>query len=303
MNTSKASKTITLTGTQKPFLERSEILNMYYNDIREHKVLTQDETTALFELYQNGNEKEKEFAKNTIFEHNAKLVTSMARQYCTPNDNLMDLIQEGNIGLLNAIDKFDLTKESSFQKFALFYIRREINHFKVDYTPIVCQTNRSKTDSVVNTIISDFVQREHRNPTSEEVLEVYNQEHDNKKIVNKEDVINVEYVYIDNLDATDGEFSDSQGFLDYSSKSESFNDYIRQSNNDFNKEMISTLIEGLTPNEKKAISLFYGLDGGIESSLSMIGTVMNCTPERARQLCVSATNKMRKKSESLSYSI
>ena len=59
MNISKASKTITLTGTQKPFLERSEILNMYYNDIREHKVLTQDETTALFELYQNGNEKEK----------------------------------------------------------------------------------------------------------------------------------------------------------------------------------------------------------------------------------------------------
>ena len=79
--------------------------------------------------------------------------------------------------------------------------------------------------------------------------------------------------------------------------------HIKKNVNDFDKETISTLIDGLTPNEKKAISLFYGLDGGIESSLSMIGTVMNCTPERARQLCVSATNKMRKKSESLSYSI
>lgn len=301
MNNSKASKTITLTGTQKPFLERDEILNMYYNDIRKYEVLTQDETTELFKLYQNGTSAEKEYAKNKLFNHNAKLVTSMARQYCTINDNLMDLIEEGNIGLLNAIDKFSLDKESSFQKFALFHIRREINLFKINYSPIVQQTNRSKTDNVVTNIISDFTQRENRMPTDDEILEQYNLENPDKPIVEKEDMVSVEYVYIDSLEPVQGEFTDSQSYLDFSNKTSSYNEYLRDIENNYNKDMLKTLMVGLTPNEKKAITLFYGLEDGIETSLSIIGTLMNCTSERARQLCKAAIDKMHKKAEKLSY--
>ena len=61
MKNSKASKTITLTGTHKPFLGRDETLNMYYNDIRKYAVLSQEETIGLFKLYQNGTKEEKEF--------------------------------------------------------------------------------------------------------------------------------------------------------------------------------------------------------------------------------------------------
>ena len=301
MNTS--SKTITLTRTQKPFLERDELLTMYYNDIRAYEPLDEGETFELFKLYQNGTASEKEFAKTKLFNHNTKLVVSMARKYCSVNDNLMDLIEEGNIGLLNAIDKFSLEKDSSFQKFALFHIRREINLYKINYTPIVQQTNRSKTDNIVKGIIDRFVQNEQRNPTPDEVLEIYNEENKDKTINNTEDMINVEYVYIDNFNASDGTFSDSQAFIDFSDTTSSFNEAIRTEQNDYNSEMINILMEGLTPKEKEAITLFYGLGCDMEYNLTMITTQMNCSSERARQLCAAAMKKMKKKSEALSFSI
>ena len=301
MNTS--SKTITLTRTQKPFLERDELLTMYYNDIRAYEPLTENETIELFKTYQNGSASEKEVAKTKLFNHNTKLVVSMARKYCSVNDNLMDLIEEGNIGLLNAIDKFSLDKDSSFQKFALFHIRREINLYKINYTPMVQQTNRSKTDNIVKNIIDKFIQREQRNPTPDELLEIYNEENKEKLINNTADVINVEYVYIDNFNASDGTFMDSQSFIDFSGATSSFNEAIRTEQNDYDKEMIGVLMEDLTPKEKEAITLFYGLGSGTEYSLSMIATQMNCSSERARQLCASATNKMKKKSEVLSFSL
>ena len=303
MKNSKASKTITLTGTQKPFLGHDETLNMYYNDIRKYAVLSQEETTELFKLYQNGTKEDREFAKNKLFKHNAKLVISLARQYCTVNDNLMDLIEEGNIGLLNAINKFSLDKESSFQKFALFHIRREINLFKVNYSSIVQQTNRSKTDNNITNIISSFIQRENRMPTDEEILAEYNEKNPTKQIVEKSDMVSVEYVYIDSLEPINGEFTDSQSFLDYSSKTSSCNEYLRKIEGDRHKKMLKSLMVGLTPNEKKAVSLFYGLDDGIETSLSVIGTLMNCTSERARQLCKAAVDKMHKRAEQLSYAL
>ena len=301
MNTS--SKTITLTRTQKPFLERDELLTMYYNDIRAYEPLTENETIELFKTYQNGSASEKEAAKTKLFNHNTKLVVSMARKYCSVNDNLMDLIEEGNIGLLNAIDKFSLNKDSSFQKFALFHIRREINLYKINYTPMVQQTNRSKTDNIVKNIIDKFIQREQRNPTPDELLEIYNKENKEKLINNTADVINVEYVYIDNFNASDGTFMDSQSFIDFSGATSSFNEAIRTEQNDYDKEMIGVLMEDLTPKEKEAITLFYGLGSSTEYSLSMIATQMNCSSERARQLCASATNKMKKKSEVLSFSL
>ena len=301
MNTS--SKTITLTRTQKPFLGRDELLTMYYNDIRAYEPLTENETIELFKTYQNGSSSEKKAAKTKLFNHNTKLVVSMARKYCSVNDNLMDLIEEGNIGLLNAIDKFSLDKDSSFQKFALFHIRREINLYKINYTPMVQQTNRSKTDNIVKNIIDKFIQREQRNPTPDELLEIYNEENKEKLINNTADVINVEYVYIDNFNASDGTFMDSQSFIDFSGATSSFNEAIRTEQNDYNKEMIGVLMEDLTPKEKEAITLFYGIGSGTGYSLSMIATQMNCSSERARQLCASATNKMKKKSEVLSFSL
>ena len=302
MSNSKSRKII-LTKTQKPFLGRNESLNMYYNDIRKYSVLSQEETAELFQLLHNGTDKEMEYAKDKLFNHNAKLVTSLARQYCTANDNLMDLIEEGNIGLLNAISKYRTDKESSFQKFALYHIRREINLFKINYSPIVQQTNRSKTDSNISNIVSNFMQKERRTPTEEEILDEYNRQNPTKKIIEKTDMISVEYVYIDSLEATNGDFTDSQSYLDYSDKTCSFNDYMHKAENENNAAMLELLMNGLTPKEKKAISLFYGLDGGFEASLNTIGTLMNCTSERARQLCKAAIEKMQKKAEQLAYSL
>lgn len=289
------TKTITLTKTQKPFLVRDEILTMYYNDIRKYPLLSQDETKELFHMFNNGSLSERKYARTKLFNHNARLVTSMARQYCGMNDNLMDLIEEGNIGLLNAINKYDINKASSFQKFALFHIRREINLFKTNYSAMVQQANRSKTDNKISAIVSSFIQRENRMPTDDEILSEYNEKNPQKKINEKEDTITVEYVYIDSFAPRGGEFTDTQSYLEYSNKTCSHNDYMGKIINDCNKELLNRLMTGLTPNERRAITLFYGLENGIECSLGVAGTIMNCTSERVRQLCKSAVDKMARK--------
>lgn len=303
MNNSTSTKRIILSGTQKPFLERNEQLVRYYNDIRRYEPLTPEETNRLFKLFHEGTKREREVAKTKLFNHNTKLVVSMARKYCSNNDNLMDLIEEGNIGLLNAIEQYRMDKDSSFAKYALYHIRREINLFKVNYTPIIKQTNRSKTDNVVSNITKAFIQKEQRKPTADELLEAYNEiSKKEKKVTYNEDMLNVEYVYIDSLDGekTD-DLKDGQSFLDYTSKSACANNYLKQIIDEHNEEVLNVFMADLNPKEKKAIRLFYGLENGIEESLCVIASRLGCTSERVRQLCANGLSKMQDKASKMAY--
>lgn len=296
------SKNIRLAGSQKPFLERNELLMKYYDEIRDYEVLSYEETIRLFEIYQTGSTEEKACAKRKIFNHNARLVVSLARQYCTNFDNIMDLIQEGNMGLLNAIDRFRIDKNSSFTKFALFYIRREVNLFKMNGTNLVRQTNRSKTRGTVSDIVSELMQEEDRMPTNEEIFERFNEKFSSSKIKNKSDISNIEYVFLSSMEANDGEFSDSQNFIDYTNATSSVNDCIASLAKSDNMEILNIFLKDLTPQEKEAIEYFYGINGQVALPWNIIGEKLNVSVAKVKQLCNSARYKMKKKAKALSYS-
>lgn len=287
------SKRIQLSGTRKPQIERNRSLNMYYRDIRPYKPLSQEETKELFKLYHNGTKEERDFAFNKICKHNMRLVVSLARDYCSSEDNINDLIQEGNIGLIRAIDMFDEENGTSFAGYSMYWIRRYINIFKTNTTPIVSQTNRSKTTNPIVTITNELLQSLERVPTPEEILDEYNLRYPNKPIKDSEDVVNVEYVYIDQLLSDTNQ--DAQSYNEYCSASEAYNDYSYEIENEYNKEMVSCLLNGLTEKETKAIRMIYGLDNGIETSISVIGSEMHVSNQRIHKLHKTALNKMRKK--------
>lgn len=300
--TTKIKGVCILNNAPKPFLERNDTTETYYNEVRKYKLISNEETFALLEEYQTAASSRKEEIRDILFKHNCRLVISVARAYCSSNDNLNDLIQEGNIGLLNAIEQFDFSKNSTFQKVALFYIRREINLFKMNASHIVQQTNRSKTNSVINGLVNSFIQQQERMPTPEELLDAYNNRYPNCRTLNSaQDIINVNYVYIDSLEGAghEEELVDGQNYLDYCSTSATINSCIGNEQKEYQHYKLSQLLTVLTPKEKQAILLYYGLTTGFDESLHMIGTKMNCSSERARQLCASALKKMQKQANYL----
>ena len=298
-----STKKITLTGVQKPFLERYKSLTKLYSEIGDCEPMSFEETKDWFDKYKNGSEKEKEEAFDKICKHNMKLVISMARQYCSTQDNLMDLIQEGNVGLVAAIEKYDANIGSSFQAHAMFHIRRYINLFKNNTTGIIQKTNRSKTAHTVHTITSNMTQKLERTPYPEEVLDEYNKHNKNKKIKDSGDFVNVEYVYIDNFETTTGDINDMGSFLDFNNQTRSENGYLREIEAEHNHKTVKALLETLNPKERKAITMYYGLEDGVESTLSMIGAELGVTSERARQLCSHAIEKMSTKAKEYAYAI
>lgn len=296
-----STKKITLTGIQKPFLERYKSLTKLYAEIGHCKPMSFEETSEWFDKYHNGTEKEKEEAFEKICKHNMKLVISMARQYCSTQDNLMDLIQEGNIGLIAAIEKYNPNIGSSFQAHAMFHIRRYINLFKNNTTSIVQKTNRSKTAHIVHTLTSKMTQDLERTPYPEEVLDEYNKHNKKKKVKDSDDFVNVEYVYIDNFETSTGDINDMGSFVDFNNHTGSENGYLRDIEAEQKHKTLQALLQELTPKERKAITMFYGLEDGIESSLSVISMTLGVTAERARQLCSHAIKKMSAKAKDYAY--
>lgn len=295
-NQIQSNKVISLEYVPKPFLERNDSLVRYYSDIRDYKPIKDEEIKALLEERINATPERKKEIEEYIFNHNARLVISLARKYCTQKDNLDDLIEEGNIGLLIAIEKYDpaKVKKSTFVSFALFYIRREINAYKTNHTDMVYRTNHARTEQFARTMTCAFMQKHDRMPTTQELMTMYNsnQANKNRRVGDHTDFVDVEYVYIDNLEQIDGNFTDCQSYIDYTSHSATSNDYCKEMADSHNKSYLSALMSCLSEKEKKAISLMYGIETNFEESLSSIATKLGVTSERARQLCSSALEKL-----------
>jgi RNA polymerase sigma factor (sigma-70 family) len=292
------SKTITVGDSIKPIFERSNTLVRYFKDIDKFKLLGHEETIELFKQYVKSVGKEKQSIRDRIFNMNARIVISLAKKYCSAKDNLMDLIEEGNIGLLNAIEKFDPEKGATFISFAMFHIRREINNFRMEMTPIVKRTNRSKTSLTLSPIISRLTQKLERVPTEQEIMDEYNRTYADKPIADKDDIVNVEYVYIDNFQAE--EPKDTSSYNEYNSTTSSINSYLKSIDSEHNEEVLQTLMSGLSAIQRTVVTKHLGLKGTIEQGFYTIAMELGYTYERVRQIYTEAIRKLSEKSKIMS---
>jgi RNA polymerase primary sigma factor len=125
-----------------------------------------EETKEWFEKYRNGTEKEKKEAFEKICKHNMKLVISMARQYCSTQDNLMDLIQEGNIGLIMAANAFNDSVTCAFSTFATPYIRSAILSAIENDSRLVRRPHNKQEGFVFNDSLDECVEDDEGNGTA-----------------------------------------------------------------------------------------------------------------------------------------
>ena len=284
---------VNLKSPTTDYFERTETLTRYYEDIRKYDVMSEEKEVEMFNLFKNGNKQEQEYARNFIINANQRFVVAMAKRFAT-NENILDLISEGNIGLIEAMKDFDVTKGNKFITFAVWYVRRAINNYCINYGNLVKKTNLSKTYHVIAQATNKFIQTEYRQPTLEELLEIVNKEH-KADIKSIEDIIDTKISSIDegfNSEDDDAAFGEMSLYNSYSS---SFNEYEKISNDDFNNKLISSMLGKLPEREKTIIKMVFGIGYYREYELQEIAEELGLTTERVRQIKNSVLKEIKEK--------
>lgn len=284
---------VNLKSPTTDYFERTETLTRYYEDIRKYDVMSEEKEVEMFKLFKNGNKQEQEYARNFIINANQRFVVAMAKRFAT-NENILDLISEGNIGLIEAMKDFDVTKGNKFITFAVWYVRRAINNYCINYGNLVKKTNLSKTYHIVAQATNKFIQTEYRQPTLEELLEIVNKEH-KADIKSIEDIIDTKISSIDegfNSEDDDAVFGEMSLYNSYSS---SFNEYEKISNEDFNNKLISSMLGKLPEREKTIIKMVFGIGYYREYELQEIAEELGLTTERVRQIKNSVIKEIKEK--------
>ena len=292
---------------------RSENTKRFYNDIRAFEVPDREEEIKMFETladYKRRLQMAKEVGdadqcrffeskidetRGLIVNANQRLCIAAAKNWAT-TDTLMDYVNEATIGLMEALDKFDHKKGFKFASYAMWYLKRALNEYHHNVKPIVHRTNNSKTWSIVSKATSDFMQEHERMPSTEELKEIVNDKL-KKGIKDKSDLIDIQLTMVDEYPLSDEATVHSE-IMDFNRASSTENEYEATADADFQKELVSSLLDVLTPREKKVIQMRFGLIevNGIkrEFELSEVAEEVGLTSERIRQMESSILGKLKK---------
>src|SRR5574344_81434 len=262
-------------------------VRMYLKEIGQIKLLTMDEELALAERIIDGDAT----AKTILAEANLRLVVSIAKRYVGRGMLFLDLIQEGNIGLMKSVEKFDVTKGYKFSTYATWWIRQAITRAIADQARTIrVPVHMVETINKLARIQRQLTLELNREPSEEELAAKMNISIDKIREIYK---ISQEPV---SLETPIGEEDDSHlGDFVPDERNMSPEDYAT---NEMLKDEISEVLETLTEREEKVIRLRFGLEDGKSRTLEEVGQMFGVTRERIRQIEAKALRKLRHPSRS-----
>jgi RNA polymerase primary sigma factor len=263
---------------------RDETLQMWMRKTRSTRLLTAEEEIDLAKRVAQGDQK----AKDVLTEANLRLVVSIARRYSVPGISLADLIQEGNIGLIRAVEKFDYTKGYRFSTYATWWIRRAIaraviNQGRTIRIPVyVAETIHKlvRTSGMLRQQLS-------REPTQEELAEEMG--------VGVERVNEIMRIASEplSLETPVGE-KDSAQLADFIQAANTNHSPGDAAVNLIRREQLDAVLEKLTQRERDVVRLRFGLEDGYAHTLEEVGQRFAVTRERVRQIELRALKKLRR---------
>lgn len=262
-------------------------VRMYLKEIGKVPLLTAEEEVELAKRMEQGDE----FAKKRLAEANLRLVVSIAKRYVGRGMLFLDLIQEGNLGLIKAVEKFDFRKGFKFSTYATWWIRQAITRAIADQARTIrIPVHMVETINKLTRVQRQLLQELGREPTPEEISEIMGIPVERVREIQK---ISQEPV---SLETPIGEEEDSH-----------LGDFIQDDNVPVPaeaaaftllKEQLVDVLGTLTDREQKVLRLRFGLDDGRARTLEEVGKEFNVTRERIRQIEAKALRKLRHPSRS-----
>ena len=228
---------------------------------------------------------EYDAAKRVLSAGNLRLVVSIAKRYRNRGLSFLDLIQEGNTGLMRAVDKFEHARGYKFSTYATWWIRQAITRSLADQSRTIrLPVHMIETMSRVRAITRDFVQNFGREPTVEEVAELAELSVDDARCVTKmtRQPLSLDQPVGDHDDSFFGEFVEDH-------REE---DPLRDMTQDLLKKRLASVLDGLNHREREILRLRYGLADGYSYTLEEVGKIFSVTRERVRQIEAKAVRKL-----------
>lgn len=262
-------------------------VKMYLKDIGKVPLLSQEQEIELAKRMAEGDED----AKRQLSESNLRLVVSIAKKYVGRGMLFLDLIQEGNFGLMKAVEKFDYTKGFKFSTYSTWWIRQSITRAIADQARTIrIPVHMFETINKQKKVTRDLFQELGREPTVEEIAKQMN--------ISVEKVIEIQKISQDtvSLDTPVGEEEDST--LGTFIQDENAVSPADSASIIMLKEQLMEVLSTLTPREQKVIMLRYGIEDGHTRTLEDVGKEFSVTRERIRQIEAKALKKLRQPSRS-----
>ncbi len=264
--------------------EVPDAVQMYLKEIGKTPLLTKDEERDLAKRSEKGDED----ARQKLMKANLRLVVSIAKRYVnrTPHLSILDLIQEGNIGLSRAVEKFDYRKGFKFSTYATWWIRQAITRALADQSRTVrIPVHMVETISKYTQARRQLIQELGREPLAEEIAAEMGLDIDKVRHIQKisQEVLSIETPIGDEEDSTLSDFIPDEKNLTPS----------QLAAHALLKDLIKEILVDLSDREQKILKMRFGLEDGVNHTLEEVGKAFGVTRERIRQIEAKALEKIR----------
>ena len=262
-------------------------VKVYLKEIGRVPLLSPDEEVELAQRMAEGDA----YAKKRLAEANLRLVVSIAKRYVGRGMQFLDLIQEGNLGLIKAVEKFDHTKGFKFSTYATWWIRQAITRAIADQARTIrIPVHIVETINKVKKVSSQLLHQNGHDPTAEEIAAALDMPVDKVREIMRvaQEPVSLETPIGEEEDSHLGDFipdDDAPAPADAASHT-------------LLKEQLGEVLKTLTPREEKVLRLRFGLEDGRSRTLEEVGKEFNVTRERIRQIEAKALRKLRHPSRS-----
>ena len=265
-------------GDSSTDYSRNDSVKAYMRGFRDYPLLTKEQETYYAKMYA---ETKDEFAREQLICSNLRLVVSIARKHMGSSLSLLDLIQEGNIGLMRAVEKFDYTKGFKFSTYATWWIKQAIVRAIADQARIIrIPVHMVETMNKINKTERKLTQELGRNPTAEEIAKEIGDENLDAKKIRQIQTYSFDTIFIQESVAKDDNDSTIEDFISDPNELPPAKMILKEKIH----ENIDECLAELPEREEKVLRLRYGLDDDVCHTLEDVGKRFNLTRERIRQI-------------------